>query len=74
MFSNSAEPMTRGTYSRAFVIKFSDNSNLSTNVADGKVEHVSSGKSLRFQSIPQLLAFMDRVLKENASPVFHNSR
>ena len=68
MFSNSSEPMTRGTYSRAFVIKFSDQTNLSANVADGKVEHVSSGNSLRFQSVPQLLAFIDRILKENSSP------
>ena len=73
MFSNS-EPMTRGTYSRAFVIKFSDNTNLSANIAEGKVEHVSSGKSLRFQSVPQLLGFIDRVLKEDPSSVATNSR
>ena len=68
MFPNSSEPMTRGTYSRAFVIKFSDDTNLSANIAAGKVEHVSSGDSLRFHSVPQLLAFIDRILKENSLP------
>ena len=64
MFSNNSEPMTRGTYSRAFVVKFSDQTNLSANVAAGRVEHVSSGSKAEFNSIPQLLAFMDRVLRE----------
>lgn len=64
MFSNNSEPMTRGTYSRAFVVKFSDQTNLSANVAEGRVEHVSSGSKVEFHSIPQLLAFMDSVLRE----------
>ena len=63
--------MTRGTYSRAFVIKFAERTNLSANIAEGKVEHVSSGNTLQFQSLPQLIAFMDRLLKEGA--VFHAS-
>jgi len=56
--------MTRGTYSRAFVVKFSDQTILSANIAEGRVEHVSSGTKMEFHSIPQLLAFMNRVLKE----------
>jgi hypothetical protein len=68
VFSNNSEPMTRGTYSRAFVVKFSDQTNLSANVAEGRVEHVSSGSKVEFQSIPQLLSFMDRVLREDPTP------
>lgn len=64
VFSNNSEPMTRGTYSRAFVIKFSDETDLFANVAAGRVEHVSSGNKIEFQSIPQLIAFMDLVLKQ----------
>jgi hypothetical protein len=64
VFSNNSEPMTRGTYSRAFVVKFSDQTNLSANIAEGRVEHVSSGSKVEFHSIPQLLAFMDGVLRE----------
>jgi hypothetical protein len=33
-------------------------------VAAGRVEHVSSGSKAEFHSIPQLLAFMDGVLRE----------
>ena len=72
MFSNNSEPITRGTYSRAFVVKFSDKTNLSANVAEGRVEHVSSGSKAEFHSIPQLLTFMDRVLREgqiSATPI-----
>ena len=64
MISNDSEPMTRGTYSRAFVVKFSEETDLSANVVAGRVEHVSSGSKSEFQSIPQLMAFMDRVLKQ----------
>jgi hypothetical protein len=67
VFSNNSEPMTRGTYSRAFVIKFSDETDLFANVAAGRVEHVSSGNKIEFQSIPQLIAFMDLVLKQARS-------
>jgi hypothetical protein len=75
VFSNSSEPMTRGTYTRAFVIKFAPETNLSANVAEGKVEHVSSGNTFQFRSLPQLLAFIDRVLKEGAaSPVSFDVR
>ncbi len=65
MFPNSSEPMTRGTYSRAFVIKFSDKTNLQANQVEGRVEHVSSGSKFHFHSLPQLIAFMDRILKES---------
>jgi hypothetical protein len=69
VFLNNSEPMTRGTYTRAFVVKFSERTNLSANVAEGRVEHVSSGSKLEFQSIPQLIAFMDRVLRDTAVPL-----
>jgi hypothetical protein len=65
VFPNSSEPMTRGTYTRAFVIKFADQTNLQSNEVEGSVEHVSSGSKLHFHSLPQLIAFMDRVLKES---------
>jgi hypothetical protein len=60
--------MTRGTYTRAFVIKFANETNLSANIAEGRVEHVSSGTTYKFESIPQMLAFMDRILRESAVP------
>jgi hypothetical protein len=66
MFLKSFEPLTRGTYSGAFVIRFGEQTNLSANVVEGRVEHVVSGNILHFQSLPQLLAFMDRVLKESS--------
>jgi hypothetical protein len=66
MPSNFSEPMTRGTHTRAFVIKFAKETNLSANLVEGSVEHVASGSTLQFHSIPQLLAFCDRMLKEGA--------
>ena len=66
MPSYFSEPMTSGTHTRAFVIKFARETNLSANVVEGSIEHVASGSTFHFHNIPQLLAFCDRLLKEGA--------
>lgn len=53
----------------AFVLQFRAGSDLEARNVEGRVEHVASGESVRFDSVEELLAFMARVLKE-----VHNSR
>jgi hypothetical protein len=47
---------------RAFVLQLAPETDAAHGVFVGRVEHVASGRSLRFQSVEQALAFVTRVL------------
>jgi hypothetical protein len=46
----------------AFVVQFVSGSRLDGGTVDGRVEHVASGRSARFDSVDQLLRFLAEVL------------
>ena len=46
----------------AFVIRFSSDADFERGGIKGRVEHVASYESKRFQSLEELLAFVTRVL------------
>ena len=48
----------------AFVVQFGDCTSFETGHVEGRVEHVASGRTLRFASIGELLAFVARVLED----------
>lgn len=48
----------------SFVIKFGPDTNAAADKFYGRVEHVSSGQTIRFDSLEQLMEFMRRVLNE----------
>ena len=54
---------------RAFVVQFSPETSLADGPLGGRVEHVHSGRSARFESLDQLLAFVGRVLSESSITV-----
>jgi hypothetical protein len=54
---------------RAFVVQFSPETSLADGAHGGRVEHVHSGRSARFESLDQLLAFVGRVLSESSITV-----
>jgi hypothetical protein len=51
-------------YKGAFVIQFQPETDLETGRCQGRVEHITSYKSLRFRSLDELLAFVAQVLTE----------
>lgn len=48
----------------AFVVQFVSGSRLDGGTVDGRVEHVASGRSARFDSVDQLLRFLGEVLAQ----------
>jgi hypothetical protein len=46
----------------AFVIQFRESTDIDAGRLEGKIEHISSYQSARFQSVEELLAFVARVL------------
>jgi len=46
----------------AFVIQFRESTDIEAGRVEGKIEHISSYQSARFQSVEELLAFVARVL------------
>jgi len=48
----------------AFVIQFRAGSDFDTGPVVGRVEHVASGQSERFESVEELLASLARMLKQ----------
>jgi len=46
----------------AFVIQFRETTDIEAGRVEGKIEHISSYRSARFQSIDELMAFVARVL------------
>ncbi|HKA18986.1 MAG TPA: hypothetical protein VKN18_11915 [Blastocatellia bacterium] len=51
-------------YKGAFVIQFRPDSDVGAGHFEGRVEHVSSHRSMRFQTLEELLRFMASVLDE----------
>ena len=51
-------------HSGAFVIRFSPNTNPRLQRFCGRVEHVASGRVVRFDSAKDLFQFMERTLQE----------
>lgn len=51
-------------YKGAFVIQFRTDTDIETGRIAGRVEHVASSRSIRFESLAELLVFIDRVLSE----------
>jgi hypothetical protein len=52
----------------AFVVQFAANTALDAEGLKGRIEHVVSGQTVRFQSLEALLAFVAQVLEAYASP------
>lgn len=56
---------------QAFVVQFGRETDLDTGRMVGRVEHVVSRRTARFQSVDELMAFMTEVLREVASSLHH---
>jgi len=52
----------------AFVVHFRLSTNIARGRIEGRVEHVVSGQSAHFNSLEELLAFIDRVLLKVRAP------
>lgn len=62
----SRENRTTLPVDRAFVVQFSGETNLTDGRLGGRVEHVDSGRSERFESLEQLMAFVGNVMSEKS--------
>jgi hypothetical protein len=51
-------------YNGAFVIQFHPETDFETGLCQGRVEHITSYKAMRFHSLEELLAFVAKVLIE----------
>jgi hypothetical protein len=51
-------------YKGAFLIQFQPETNFETGFCQGRVEHITSYKAMRFRSLEELLAFVAQVLTE----------
>ena len=51
-------------YKGAFVVQFRTETNIESGQIAGRVEHVASSRSIRFQSLEELLSFIASVLAE----------
>jgi hypothetical protein len=47
------------------VIQFQPGTDLELGLCQGRVEHITSYKALRFRSLDELLAFIAQILREN---------
>ena len=52
----------------AFVVHFRTNTDVCRGQIAGRVEHVVSGQSMHFDSLEELLAFIDQVLAHVRAP------
>ncbi len=48
----------------AFVIQFRPETDIAAGRLEGRVEHVASSQAMRFNSLEELLEFIERVLSE----------
>jgi hypothetical protein len=48
----------------AFVVRFAEGTNFNTGQVTGRVDHVASGRTTRFATVTELLAFIASVLAE----------
>ena len=51
-------------YQGAFVIQFRPETNIAAGNFAGRVEHIASYEAAHFRSLDELLAFIERLLKE----------
>ena len=58
----------------AFVVHLRTNSDVLHGAIAGRVEHVVSGQSMHFDSLEELLAFIDQVLANVRAPPFGRPR
>ena len=56
--------MKRAHQKRAFVIQLDSSADIEKGQIEGKVEHVSSVRTKRFQSLDELLSFVGSSLRE----------
>ena len=48
----------------SFVIQLREGTSLEPDQFFGRIEHVTSGRATRFESLPEILAFMEKVLSQ----------
>jgi hypothetical protein len=62
----SYDPRSHGALrpEHAFVVQFSPATQVEVGLVEGRVEHLVSQQTTRFQSLEALLAFISRVLRE----------
>ncbi len=56
--------MNEWQHKGSFVIKFRPETDPLQGRLDGRIEHVASGQTIRFRSFEELVAFLERVLKQ----------
>jgi hypothetical protein len=56
--------MSRWQHVGAFVVRFTSQTDVTTGVYEGRIEHVASGRSLHFNSLDELVEFMESTLKQ----------
>jgi hypothetical protein len=55
-------------YRAAFVIQFRPESDIEAGLFEGKIEHMTSHKAVRFHSLDEMLEFITGVLSEVRNP------
>ena len=61
--------LMEGWQSRAaFVVQFREDTDVQAGKVEGRIEHIASYRSSRFQSIDEMLTFIARVLNEIRDP------
>lgn len=61
--------LMEGWQSRAaFVVQFREDTDVEARKVEGRIEHIASYRSSRFQSIDEMLTFIARVLSEIREP------
>ena len=56
--------MNRLPHKTAFVVRFDTTSDIESGVIEGKVEHVASFRTERFQNLEELLMFVGLMLRD----------
>lgn len=51
-------------HASAFVVQFGDRTNFGTGRVNGRAEHVASGRTLHFESLIELFAFLAHVIED----------
>jgi hypothetical protein len=60
-------------YKGAFLIQFQPETDIETGLCQGRVEHITSYKVVRFRSLEELLAFVAQVLTEARADEEHDN-
>jgi len=54
-------------YTNSFVIQFCVDGEIQPELMAGRIEHIASSRTAHFQSLEELLTFINRVLRETRS-------